>query len=196
MSRFICRTPSGGRTERALKRALRLVALCLSAATPATAALRLYSYDPADAETRAATGPLTFQFEQTLLGQRVSNIRATDGPAKADLKAADPAALGRGGVSGVVGGAPASAHALYEVLNDENGADLIQALCPGSKRAWIALGKLRADADLAMSVLGDSPGGGAARVCHRLNFTFHGEWRLPAERTISPSPIGPPRRPY
>jgi len=157
------------------------VGLALAGAAPAGATIRLFSYDPADSATREASGPLTFQFDQTLLGSRIQNVRATEGEAKAVLKPADPRALGPGGLGRVIG-AREREHDLYEVLPLDQGTALAAALCPGSKRAWMALGRLRLNRDLKVFVLGDDPKTGLARSCRTLQFTFHGEWLLPPGR--------------
>src|SRR5207344_209713 len=65
---------------------------------------------------------------------------------------------------------------LYEVLPQDQGADMIRAFCPGSSRAWLAMGRLRSNLPLRVHVLGSSPAG-PAHICATLNFDFHGEWR-------------------
>lgn len=143
----------------------------------AHAATRMFSYDPANSETRRSAGALTFQFTQKLVFTTVLNVRATEGQATAVLKPADEKVLGRGGLSALIGGAPE--RDLYEVQPAEDGAALTSAFCPGAKRAWMAFGRLRPNRDLRVFVLGDDAQGVAAHLCRTFDFTFHGEWRLP-----------------
>ena len=51
----------------------------LGLATPADAAVRIFSYDGADDVTRRIAGDLTFQFSQHLIFTKVLNIRSTEG---------------------------------------------------------------------------------------------------------------------
>src|SRR5579862_6918710 len=121
---------------------LALAALCvLAAAGPASAAVRIFSYDPANDTTRSVAGDLTFEFKQRLIFTTVLNIHSTEGEASADLKPADEHVLGHGGLSRLIG-ANAQERDLYEVQPKAEGADLIHAFCPGSHRAWLAFGRL------------------------------------------------------
>jgi hypothetical protein len=166
-------------------RTLLLVICGLAAAPAAQAAIRQYSYDPADAATRDAAGGVTFMVNQSLLGGvRVMKMRATEAKATADLERADAGALGRGGLTQALGSA-APERELYRIDSRDEGPAFIAALCPGSKRGWLALTPVRYGQDLQVVVLGDDPAGGPARACHTLAFSFHGEWRLPGR---SPPP--------
>jgi len=150
----------------------------LAAAPGAHAAIHQYSYDPADAATRAAAGGVTFMVNQSLFGgARVLKMRATEAKATADLERADPGALGRGGTR--ILGTDAPAHDLYRIGSGDDGPAFVAALCPGSKRGWVALSPVRYGEDVQAVVFGDDPAGGAARMCRKLAFTFRGEWRLP-----------------
>jgi hypothetical protein len=163
----------------------------LAAAAPAWAALHQYSYDPADEATRTAAGGLTFEINKTLFSTRVLKVRATEAKATADLKPADPSAVGRS--AALWAGEPD--HDLYEVLAKDDGPALIAAFCPGSKRAWMAFSPLRPNEDLRVLVFGDDPKGGAARRCRRLDFTYHGEWLLPPGPPPPLGEVGPPEFP-
>ena len=150
----------------------------LLAAAPARAAIHQYSYDPADAATRTAAGGVTFVVNQGLFGGgKVLKMRATEAKATADLERSDPGALGRGGLTGVVGPS-AAARDLYRIAPADDGPAFVAALCPGAKRGWVALSPVRYGADVQAVVIGDA--GGVAKTCARLAFTFRGEWRLPA----------------
>ena len=158
------------------------------------AAIRMFSYDPADAETRAAAGPMTFQFRQGLLKSTILTVRSTEAEATIDLAPASQAALGGRGLSALAG-PEAADRDLYVVRDADEGTALIAALCPGSKRGWLAIGRPRYGQSLGVDVLGDAPSGGA-RVCRKLAFTFHGEWRGPSQgrydpRLSEPRPSGP-----
>ena len=172
-----------------MARALVLGALALCfAARPATAAIRQFSYDPANEETRTAAGALTFLISQKMFSTRVLKLRATEAQATADLKRADPSVLGRSIER-------TSERDVYEVLPGDDGAALISAFCPGSKRAWMAFSPVKLNQDLSVLVVGDSPTGGGPHKCRGFEFTFHGEWRLPPGTPPSFGPIGPPHFP-
>src|SRR5579863_8628131 len=161
------------------------VLLTLAAPGLSTAAVRLFSYDPANDLTWKVSGPLTLQFRQRLVFTTVLNIHSTQGQATADLKPADEHELGRGGLSRLIG-KNAQERDLYEVEPAADGAELIKAFCPGSKRAWMAFGRLVEAKPLRIRVIGDGPGGGPARLCETLEFTYHGEWKLPSGPGVSP----------
>ncbi len=156
-----------------------LAVLCaLAAAGPAAAAVRIFSYDPANDATRRVAGDLTFEFNQRLIFTTVLNIHSTEGEASADLRPADERALGPGGLSRIIG-ANAQERDLYEVEPKAEGVELIRAFCPGSHRAWLAFGRLVEARPLRVQVIGDDPSGGPARLCHTFQFEFRGEWKLP-----------------
>jgi hypothetical protein len=156
-----------------------IAAAMLTLANTAGATIRQFSYDPADADTRLASGGVTFMVNQSLLGGvRVLKMRATEAKATADLERVDQGALGPGGLERAVGRA-APEHALYRIRSSAEGPAFVAALCPGSKRAWVALSPVSYGEDLQAVVIGDDPSGGPARKCRALAFTFHGEWRLP-----------------
>lgn len=151
----------------------------LALAPKAGATIRQFSYDPADADTRLAAGGVTFMVNQSLFGGvRVLKMRATEAKATADLERADPGALGQGGLARALG-RTAAEHSLYRIRSSAEGPAFVAALCPGSKRAWVALSPVGYGEDLQAVVIGDNPSGGPARKCRALAFTFHGEWRLP-----------------
>jgi hypothetical protein len=174
-----------------------LAALALAglAAWPAAAHVRIFSYDPANDVTRRVAGALTFEFDQKMVFVRVLRIRATEGEATADLKPAGDGVLGHGGLSGVIGN-KARERDLYEVRPDAEGADLIRAFCPSSRRVWLAFGRIEEERDLRVQVIGDSPGGGPPRLCETLDFSFHGEWKLPAGQSVRIQDVKTPHFPY
>jgi hypothetical protein len=168
-----------------------LASALASASTAAQAAIRQFSYDPADAETRAAAGGVTFMVRQSMLSVRVLKMRATEAKAAADLGPASPDVLGRGGLARALGQA-APEHEFYRILPGDEGPAFVAALCPGSKQGWVALTPVRYGQDVQAVVFGDDPAGGPARRCRTLAFTFHGEWRLPAGAAPSVEASEPP----
>jgi len=177
---------------RVLLAAATVVALALPAHA---AALRIFSYDPADNDTRHAAGAVTFEFNQHLVSTTVLRMLATEGQASADLKPAKEAALGRGGLSALIGtGAPE--RDLYEVQASADGPAMIAAFCPGARRAWMALGRLKANRDLRVFVLGEDAPGATARLCRTLAFNFHGEWRLPPGARFDERQLERPKFPH
>ncbi len=139
--------------------------------------IHLYSYDPADQPTRDAAGALTFQVRKGLLHTTVMNLRSTEAPATADLRPAGDRVLGPGGLAAVEG-PRAQERDLYEVVHADQGQELIAALCPGAARAWLGFGKVRLNQALEIDVIGQAAGA-KPRLCHRLAYSFHGEWRAP-----------------
>ena len=156
-------------------RGLFALALALSA-TGARAAIRQFSYSPADEATRLAAGPVTLVIDQTLLGEKVLKLRSTVANATADLARTDARAVGLIELGRQPGDA-ASLRDLYRVLPRDDGPAFVEALCPGSKRAWLALTAPHYGADLQAIVLGDDPKGGPVHRCKTLDFNFYGEWR-------------------
>lgn len=146
--------------------------------------VHVYSYDPADADTRHAAGPLTFMVRKGLLHTTVLNLRSTEATATAYLRPADEKVLGPRGLAGALG-AQAGERGLYQVEAKDEGAALISAFCPGAARAWMAFGPVKFDRDLTVRVIG-APAAGPAKLCRTLRFSFHGEWLQPPGRAIDP----------
>ncbi|HEY1560606.1 MAG TPA: hypothetical protein VGF71_06930 [Caulobacteraceae bacterium] len=149
----------------------------------ARAALHQFSYDPADAVTRSASGPVTILIDKTLFGSRVLKLRSTEAKVTADLSPADP---------GRLPGEARGAHGVYRVTGADEGPDLVAALCPGSKRAWLAFTSIKYGQDLKAVVFGDNNDGRGVKACRRLAYYFHGEWTLPSGDAIKIDPIAPP----
>jgi hypothetical protein len=165
-----------------------VAAVALAAAGPAAAGVRMFSYDPANDVTRRVAGDLTFEFNQRLIFTTVLNIHSTEGEASADLKPADEHVLGPGGLTRLIG-ANAQERDLYEVESNAEGAELIRAFCPGSRRAWLAFGRLVEARPLRVQVIGDDPAGGPPRLCHTFTFAFRGEWKLPGGPGVAPKDL-------
>jgi hypothetical protein len=157
--------------------------------------LHIYSYDPANSETRHSAGALTFEFNRRLIVfTTILRVMATEGDAKAEVRPANERDLGPGGLTALIG-RRAVERDLYEVETRDEGSAMIGALCPDSHRAWMAFGPIRANHDLRIYVLGDSPSSGEARLCKTLDYTFHGEWKGPSAAPMTPGPIEPPQFP-
>jgi hypothetical protein len=156
-----------------------LVAATL-AAGPALAAQRMISFEPSSPDAKRLTGAgITVLFTDRLVGQRVNRLLATAIPAQANLKPASVGVLG-----GVKVASPGVLYAIDE--KSAQGAAYVRAFCPGSKRAWLAIGPVRR-APLTIQALGDDPKGGrTARLCATMEFGFKGEWTLPPHTPPDP----------
>jgi hypothetical protein len=153
--------------------------MAVTLAGGAAAATHIYSYDPADAATREAAGPLTFEIHKPLIGPtKVLNLRSTVAAADADLKPATDRDLGPGGLAGLIG-PRAAERQIYEIAPAEQGAALISALCPGAKRAWMAFSDFGFNEPLKIAVLSAPAAPAKTRVCRTLAYDFHGEWSGP-----------------
>jgi hypothetical protein len=161
-----------------------LIGLCAAAGPARSATIHIYSYDPADAETAKAAGPLTFTIRKGLLRTWVLNLRSTTAQATAYLALADERELGGGGPAGPKGRDP-MARTLYRIEPQADGPALVSAFCPGATRGWLAFGPIRFDQPLSVLALG-APAVGPAKLCRSLNFSFRGEWRLPPGGSIDP----------
>jgi hypothetical protein len=148
-----------------------------------------YSYEATSnaARTLAPTG-LTFEFSRHLMGgATVRRIIQTGEQGEAGVKPESEGSLGGGGLKAALGGAQPVGD-LYEITPSGDGRAFIQAVCPGSERAWLVIGPLDRFRDLKIQTVG-KPAGGPARKCAELQFTYHSEWNLPPDR-------GPPRARY
>jgi len=151
---------------------------------------RIYSYDSATPVTRKMTeSGLTFVFEKTLMGTRVLGLVETHDIGAADVRPASAGDIGPGGLS--VLGPGAHEHDVYEITRAKDGAALIRALCPGSERAWLVFGPIKADRDLRVDAVGRDPLTGKPRLCVALDYSFHGQWALPPPDLPQPSRADP-----
>jgi hypothetical protein len=169
------------------------MAILIAGASHATS-LHIWSYDPANAETRHVAGALTFEFDRRLVFTKVLRVLATEADVKAEVTPADEKALGHGGLAALIG-PRAMERDLYQIQPLDEGPAMIAALCPNSRRAWLDFGRLRANHDLRIHVLGDDPDGKGVHLCKTLEFTFHGEWKLPSDATFDTRLIDRPQFP-
>lgn len=178
--------------------ALTVLSLGLGGA-PASAAplttVRMFAYDPGNDETRRVAGPLTFEFQQRLVFTTLLKIRSTEAQATAVVTPADDKALGRGGLTALIG-ANAPERDLFAIKDEAEGAAMISAFCPGSTHAWVAIGRIRANRDLRVHIIGDGPQPGQAHLCHTLDFYFHGEWKTEVPFEVNPAEVKKPHFPY
>ena len=156
--------------------------------------LRIWSYDPANSETRHLAGALTFEIDKRLIFITVLRVLATEGDAKADVTPVDEKVLGRGGLNALIG-SRALERDLYQIEPRFEGPAMIAALCPRSKRAWLVFGRLRANHDLRIHVLGDNGSADGAHLCATLDYTFHGDWKLPNDAKFDTRIIDRPQFP-
>jgi hypothetical protein len=156
------------------------VALCAAVPAQAAGKDRIFSYDAVNQAAQIlAPGGLTFVFRKsTIGGTRVRQVLSTQEKGAASLTPAPEKELGPGGIEGLVGH-KVDEHDLYEVAKEGQGAPLIRATCPGSDRAWLAFGSLRSDRELIIHAFGRNAASGKLHLCASLEFSWHGEWKLP-----------------
>jgi hypothetical protein len=165
-----------------------LFAATLSGASSlAIADQRIYSYDSATPITRKMTeGGVTFIFQKSLMGTRVLSILETHDVGAADLRPADPMALGHGGLHDLLG-PNAQERDLYEITPAKDGKALSRALCHGADHVWLVFGPVKMGRDLRIHALGHDPVSGRTRVCITLDYQYHGQWALPQAELPQPS---------
>lgn len=172
-------------------RALTLALLSLAVlAGEAEAARRIYSFVPANPETKKRIDSgLTFVLDQGLFGARVEEILATEAKARAALDPVGEKPLGlrldevlpKGSLE----------RDLYAVKDEAQGAAMIRAFCPGSTHGWLVFGPVRARRPLVIHALGSDPATGKARYCATLSFTYRGEWAIPLRGAGAPVAVSP-----
>ena len=179
----------------ALAAVLALMGAVAIAARAEAATIRLFAYDPANEETRQVAGPLTFEFRQQLVFTTLLRIRSTEAAATAQVIPADEKVLGSGGLSAFIG-PNAPERDFFEVTDAQEGNAMIAAFCPGSKHAWVSLGRLKMNRDLRVHVFGDGPEPGKVHLCHTFNFYYHGEWKAKDPYRVDPREVLKPHFPY
>ena len=152
--------------------------IAVAVAGPTAAAMRIYSYDSANPATEQMTeAGLTFIFDRSIMSTRVLSILETHDVGQADVRPASQDELGRGGLVALIG-PDARERDLYEIEPKGDGLALINALCPGADRGWLAFGPLRAETPLRIRALGHDPKTGQSHLCTTLDYSFHGEWAV------------------
>ncbi len=165
------------------------VGLCVLA-QPASAAIKVFSYDSANPTTEAMTeAGLTFVFDKTLFNERVLKLVETHDIGEADLKPSDDHVLGPGGLAAVIG-ANAPERQLYEITDKADGRALKRALCQ-APRVWLAFGRLKTGLPLRVHAVTFDPATGKGRLCITLDYAYHGEWALPTNPLPQPDRSDP-----
>jgi hypothetical protein len=169
-----------------MKRLLFLLLAASAVATPAFAARGMFSYYPADAETRELTdNGFTLLFDKAVMGGvRLRKLMSTEAPASADLIPADDRELGVS-LRSLIG--RSDANDLYRIGETDQGPAMIRAFCPGSTKAWLGFGPIKVRRNLEIQVLGDDPKTGKAHHCATLQLNFRGDWNP------KPPGFGPPK---
>ncbi|MDP1630152.1 MAG: hypothetical protein Q8L66_01880 [Caulobacter sp.] len=165
-------------------RAAGLAALLLATAAPAQAAAkRMVSYDSTSPDARRLTGAgLTFVFTRSFLRTRILAVRATAVPVGILPRPSTDGQINR--QLDALMGEDAGSGDLYLIDPDaEEGRVMIKAFCPGSTAGWLAIGRIAFRRDLRVHAFGDDPATGAPRLCAVMDFTFRGEWQMPAPNT-------------
>jgi hypothetical protein len=169
-----------------MKRLALSILLVSALATPALAARGMFSYYPADAQTRELTdNGFTLLFDKAVMGGvRLRKLMSTEAPASADLIPADDRELGVS-LRSLIG--KSDANDLYRIGDEDQGPAMIRAFCPGSTKAWLGFGPVKVRRNLEIQVLGDDPKTGKARHCATLQLNFRGDWNP------RPPGFGPPK---
>ena len=162
--------------------ALTFALLTLPAA--AHAGQRIFSYDPADAATRARIdNGLTFVFDKGLFSMRVKELFSTQAAASAFVEPVSDRELGAP-LNRIV--PPDGATELYRISDREQGPGMVRAFCPGSTTGWMVFSPMRARSPLTIHVLGDDAATGKAKLCTTLRLTYRGEWAPPPQYRNTP----------
>lgn len=163
------------------------MAAALALAAPAQAAdRRIYTYDAISVQARQLTGAgLTFTFRKGLLSTRVEQVRANGVPVGAIVNPEGDGRVARDLDAQL--GPDAGQGALYRIdPKAMQGAVMIHAFCPGSTKAWLVIGGLEHARDLRVHALGDDPVTGKPHLCATMDFSWHGEWKLPSRNRADP----------
>jgi hypothetical protein len=151
----------------------------LTVAGVAHAGRVIYSFDSATPITRTMTDTgITLILDKTLMHTRVLTLAETQTIGEADLKPASDEALGHGGLTPLIG-RDSEERDLYEISPKGDGRALINALCPGADKGYLAFGRIRQGEDLRVRALGHDPATGRSRLCYTLDYAYHGQWLEP-----------------
>lgn len=179
-----------------MKSTLAAMGACLIATNALAADQRIYSYDPADAETRARVDQgLTLVMDKGVFSLTVREVLATQARAKAILEPAYERELGERLDRILPQGA--WGNDIYRINDREQGPGMIRAFCPGSTKGWLVITPPKARRPVYIHALGEDPTSGKVKYCATLNLAFRGEWKLP-ELGVLPrmQAAPPPARPF
>lgn len=151
--------------------ALFIALLTVSAAAPARADTRYFSYNASDRITQALTKGVTLQVRRGLFGAvSLERLFSTTARGSADFTRGGPDAVRRALPEG------ARETDLYEIEQMGDGRGLARALCPGADKVWVVIGRIRAPRPLSLQAVGRWSDG-AYRHCVTLNYEWRGEWQ-------------------
>lgn len=162
--------------------------LALVSLVPAHAAdKRMVTYDSVSPDARRLTGAgLTFVFTKSLMRQRVLAVHATAVPVGVIVEPSGDARLNA--KLDALMGEDAKTGGLYRIDAAQNqGEVMVQAFCPGSKQAWLAIGSIAHAQPLKVHAFGDDPATGEPRLCAKMEFAYRGEWRMPKTNPADPT---------
>ena len=167
------------------------LAACASLSSPPQAGgTHFYAFDPASELSRRLTRGVTLEVERGLLGgARVVRFYSTTATGSAPLE--------RGGLSDAQrraalpeGAEEANA---YAILPEDDGPALTRALCPGSDRAWLVVGRVRPLRDLRMHAVGQVRDA-APVLCATLDYRYRGEFARPVREAVGGEELPPAGR--
>jgi hypothetical protein len=155
-----------------------LIAAASAAPLARAADRQIYSYDAVSVQARQMTGAgLTFTFRKNFFSTRIEQVRATGVPVGVFVKPESDGSVGKALQAAI--GPKDDPGAIYAIdAKKAQGPVMIAAFCPGSTRAWLAVGPLEHGQDLRLYALGDNPTTGVPRLCATMDFTWRGEWKL------------------
>jgi len=164
----------------------------LAWAGAAQAAKVIYSYDSTTPITQTMTDMgITLILDKGMMHTRVLTLAETQTIGEADLKPVSDEALGHGGLTALIG-SDGQERDLYEIDPKKgDGRALINALCPGADRGYLAFGRIHLGDDLRIRALGHDPATGRSRLCYTLDYAFHGEWTPPPMDLPQPDRTNP-----
>ncbi|MEC7797674.1 hypothetical protein [Brevundimonas sp.] len=162
--------------------ALSVALLTLSAAAPAHADTRYFSYNATDRITQALTKGITLQVRRGLFGAvAIERLFSTTARGSADLSRGGPDAARRLLPEGAKGAD------LYEVQQVGDGRGLARALCPGADQVWLAASRIRAPRPLTLNAVGRWADG-THRHCVTLTYEWRGEWQTAPASPFADAP--------
>lgn len=151
-----------------------LVVFGLAAGEAKAQSTRYLAFDARDRTTQALTRGMTLEVERGLFGAvAVRNLFSSSSRGSATFSSGGPQAVREALPDG------AKETRLYEIVQEGDGRGLVRALCPGSEKAWLVVGKVRAARPLTLQAVGVWPDG-IYRHCVQLNYDYRGEWAMPA----------------
>ncbi|MBA4808860.1 hypothetical protein [Brevundimonas sp.] len=145
--------------------------LTVSAAAPAQADTRYFSYNASDRITQALTKGITLQVRRGLFNAvSIERLFSTTARGSADFTRGGPDAARRALPEG------ARETDLYALEQTGDGRGLARALCPGADEVWLVASRVRAPRPLTLQAVGRWSDG-TYRHCVTLSYEWRGEWQ-------------------